>query len=278
MDRRCGFRSYQQLKDHAQSDQHTHAMQLLKKEQGRAAGLRAASYAPIAQALSKLPADERDRLKKKFDIAYFVATEKLAFTKYPSICELEAQHGVELGTSYLNKSAGRTFCHYIAKECKENVVEALRKAHFFSILMDRTTDKGNIEDELFLVLWCDVDGEMMRRFTPVPATLQWTGQRMLQQWAFLKVIFVLATHGWQKIIDEEEKSETEGTDGKDVLEPLDRLAKWFRTPLEAAGANLSQLQKEFMEMLQYANQFISLVTLDYKVVWWRLFHAPSATE
>ena len=63
-----------------------------------------------------------------------------------------------------------------------------------------------------------------------------------------------------------------------MLEPLERLAKWFRTPLEAAGANLSQLQKEFMEMLQYANQFISLATLDYKAVWWRLFHAPSATE
>ena len=104
------------MKDLAQSDQHTHAMQLLKKEQGRAAGLGAASYAPIAQALSKLPAEERDRLKKKFDIAYFVATEKLAFTKYPNICEFEARHGVELGTSYLNKSAGRTFYHYIAKE------------------------------------------------------------------------------------------------------------------------------------------------------------------
>ena len=146
------------VKDHAQSDQHMLAMQLLKKEQGRAAGLGAGSYAPIVQALSKLPAEERDRLKKKFDIANFVATEKLAFTKYPSICELEAQHGVELGTSYLNKSAGKTFCHYSAKECKENVVEALRKAHFFSILMDGTTDKDNIEDELFLVLWCDVDG------------------------------------------------------------------------------------------------------------------------
>ena len=553
------------VKDHAQSDQHTHAMQLLKKEQGRAAGLGAASYAPIAQALSKLPAEERDRLKKKFDIAYFVATEKLAFTKYPSICELEARHGVELGTSYLNKSAGRTFCHYIAEERKENVVEALRKAHFFSILMDGTTDKGNIEDELFLVLWCDVDGadekihtrasyfavdrpkdatavglfeslrnelgrlgikaidtkeckkligigtdgaavnvsalkgkvqsnipwvywmwclahrlelavkdalqgtvfdiidelllrlyyiyekspKKSRELEDIIADLQgcfsfddsgvrpvrasgtrwishkvealkrvlskfgaytshlaalsedrtvrdraklkgyytkWTdakyllgcavfvdvltpcatlskvmqsddldvlgafmsmlrvvkevgklGDKSLDEWptysatmkkvtetegevayqhqalkAFERakslyqshyreyctsvtdclksrlqwsdlemirdVIFVLATHGWQKIIDEEEKSETEGTDGKDVLKPLERLAKWFRTPLEAAGADLSQLQKEFMEMLQYANQFISLATLDYQAVWWRLFHAPSATE
>ena len=47
-----------------------------------------ASYAPIAQALSKLPAEEKGKLRKKFDIAYFVATEKLPFTKYPGICEL----------------------------------------------------------------------------------------------------------------------------------------------------------------------------------------------
>ena len=38
-------------KDHTQSDQHTHAMMPLKKEQGRAASLGDSSYAPIAQAL-----------------------------------------------------------------------------------------------------------------------------------------------------------------------------------------------------------------------------------
>lgn len=69
------------------------------------------------------------------------------------------------------------------------------------------------------------------------------------------VNFVLATHGWQKIMDEEETSQLEGTDGKDVLEPLGRLGKRFEIPLEAAGADLSQLQKEFMEMLQYAISF-----------------------
>ena len=117
-------------------------MQLLKKEQGRAAGLGAASYAPIAQSLSKLPAEERDRLKKKFDIrSLFLWLEKLAFTKYPSICELEARHGVELGTLYLNKSAGRTCCHYIVKECKENVVEALRVMCACSQLLQTMSDQ-----------------------------------------------------------------------------------------------------------------------------------------
>ena len=57
-------------------------MQLLKKEQEeRAAGLRVASYVQIVQSLSKLPAE--DKLRKKLDIAYFVAIKKLPFTKCP---------------------------------------------------------------------------------------------------------------------------------------------------------------------------------------------------
>ena len=31
-------------------------------------------------------------------------------------------------------------------------------------------------------------------------------------------------------------------------------------------------------MLQYATMYISLSTLDYRAVWWRLFHAPCASE
>ena len=37
---------------------------------------------------------EDEKLCHKFDIAYFVAIEKLSFRKYPQICELEARHGV----------------------------------------------------------------------------------------------------------------------------------------------------------------------------------------
>ena len=106
-----------------------------------------ASYAPIAQTLPKLPAEEKGRLRKKFDIAYFVATEKLPFMKYPGICELEARHEVDLGTSYVSKSARRTFCHYITEGLKENLVETLTKGKFFSLMMDGTTDKGNITSD-----------------------------------------------------------------------------------------------------------------------------------
>jgi len=85
--------------DHAKSDQHVHAMNLQRKEQAQAQGVSVALYAPIVQSLNTLSEDEHRNLKTKFDITYFVATEHLAFRKYPKICELEARYGVNLGSA-----------------------------------------------------------------------------------------------------------------------------------------------------------------------------------
>ena len=54
-------------------------MNLLKREQAKAQGASIASYAPIAQSFASLSEDEWRRLRVKFDIAYFVATEQLGF-------------------------------------------------------------------------------------------------------------------------------------------------------------------------------------------------------
>ena len=124
------------IKEHARTDQHAHAMLLLKKEQSASAGLGPSSYAPIAKALSVLPDDSKAKLRVKFDIAHFVATEKLAFTKYPSICKLEEHHGIDVGTSYTNEVAGKFFCHYIAQSRREDLSQCLSKAKFFSLPMD----------------------------------------------------------------------------------------------------------------------------------------------
>ena len=140
------------IKHHARTDQHAHAMLLLKKEHAVSAGLGPCSYAPNAKAFSALSDDFKAKLRIKFDIAHFVATEKLAFTKYPRICELEAYHGVNVGRAYTNEPAGKTFFHYIAESKREELVKYVAKAKFFSVLMDGSTDSGNIDDELFLVL------------------------------------------------------------------------------------------------------------------------------
>ena len=55
------------IKDHSHSDQHAHAMILLKKDQAQAKGLQTSSYAPIAKALHEL---SKGMLRIKFDSSF----------------------------------------------------------------------------------------------------------------------------------------------------------------------------------------------------------------
>ena len=62
-----------------------------------------------------LSGEEREILCRKFNIAFFLAKEKLSFRKYPAICELEVYHGVNLGSAYKTEAAPKAFTHYIAE-------------------------------------------------------------------------------------------------------------------------------------------------------------------
>ena len=42
--------------------------------------------------------------------------------------------------------------------------------------------------------------------------------------------------------------------------------------------DISKLRDEFHDTMLYATQFISLATLDYRAVCWRLFHSPSSSS
>ena len=66
------------VRDHVQSNQHTHMM-LLKKQRAKSAELPPSTYVPIAQAFTTLSNKERGKLQVKLDIVHFVATEKLPF-------------------------------------------------------------------------------------------------------------------------------------------------------------------------------------------------------
>ena len=81
----------------------------------------------------------------------------MAFTKMKPLCELEERHAVDLGSGYKNDQTCATFIEFIALEQKERLQAALekRKLSFFSLQADATTDAGNVEVELFLVLYFD---------------------------------------------------------------------------------------------------------------------------
>ena len=91
---------------------------------------------------------------------------------------------------------------------------------------------------------------------------EWSDQQVIRD-----IISILATQGWQKIVEEDIS-----------LESVDRLVTRFTVPLEGAQANCGKIKEEMKSLLQYAVHFISLSTLDNRAVWWRIFNAPSSSE
>ena len=79
-------------------------------------GLSSPASAPIIAAIASLSHNDRAELRKKFDIVFLLAQEKLSFLKYPSICELEERHDVQVGSAYRTEKAAKSFSHYIAQD------------------------------------------------------------------------------------------------------------------------------------------------------------------
>ena len=92
--------------------------------------------------------------------------------------------------------------------------------------------------------------------------LSWSNLQMLRD-----IILVLATQGWEKLVDED-----------DTLDTIDRLVEHFSYPLTKAGICIEKIHSEFESMLKYGCQYFALSTLEFLVVWWRLFNAPVASE
>lgn len=95
------------------------------------------------------------------------------------------------------------------------------------------------------------------------------------------IIFLLGTQGWQKVLDDgatEPSTHDAGEPQENPVDAINRLVEHFKVPLEGANAEPDEIRPEFEAILSYACQFISLSTLDYQSVWWRLFHAPNSSE
>jgi hypothetical protein len=92
--------------------------------------------------------------------------------------------------------------------------------------------------------------------------LAWSDQQLVRD-----IITVLATQGWEKLVRECTQ-----------LDGLQRIITHFTIPLEGASIDCSKIPEEFQNLMLYAIEFISLSTLEYRSVWWRLFNSPSSSE
>ena len=78
-------------------------------------------HAGSAQHQAECPTSEKKQQETKarmimnFEICYFLAKENLPFVKYPPICALEKQHGVELEEAYSFDVAASHLCIILLK-------------------------------------------------------------------------------------------------------------------------------------------------------------------
>ena len=64
---------------------------------------------------------------------------------------------MDLGATYKNHDSACNFVHYIAKNQRQQLRVSLASRHFYSFLMDGSTDKDRVENELFVILFCKQD-------------------------------------------------------------------------------------------------------------------------
>lgn len=145
--------------DHAKSEQHAASMAYMQAHRAKAQGKPVESYAPVARSLLVLDDREKRKMARKFEICYVLAREGLAFLKYPSFHALAVRQGVELGSAYKRSDCAKVFTHFIAEAQRKQFLDSLSDVRFFSFLMDGSTDAGNKEQELVLVLFCSKDDE-----------------------------------------------------------------------------------------------------------------------
>ena len=76
------------------------------------------------------------------------------------------------------------------------------------------------------------------------------------------ILTILATQGWEKYEDE-----------TFAYEAIDHLMTLFTTPLEKVQVVFTSVQQEWDGNVSYAKKYNS-----YKVVWWKLFNSPDASD
>ena len=85
--------------------------------------------------------------------------------KYAAMHDLKERHGVDLGLAYKNRDSAANFVHFIAESQRQYDTLRISGCHFYSVLMDGSTDKGRIENELLVIISCKKDDALQEVFS-----------------------------------------------------------------------------------------------------------------
>ncbi|XP_063970390.1 zinc finger protein 862-like [Lytechinus pictus] len=106
---------------------------------------------PIVESILKMDSQLHNRMIKLFDISYHLVKHDLPFAYFPSLISLEKRHGVDLGNTYANPIQAQVFTGFLAEDVRFKGDEDIRKARYISVLIDGSTDKSTIENEVLYI-------------------------------------------------------------------------------------------------------------------------------
>jgi len=102
------------------------------------------SEAPIVRAFSRMVSTLQQNMVRKFEVAYTIAKEGIAFRKMTTICDLIERQSINLGEGYKSNVACSTFVDFIAKELRLKISETLQSCNHLTLLsQDKTTKVTN---------------------------------------------------------------------------------------------------------------------------------------
>ena len=102
---------------------------------------------PMNKLCRKFSAKIQDKLVCLFNIAHSVAVHNWSLNDFKALCELQSKNGVDMGQNYQNIQGASAFIKSIAEVQRQDTMRSLRKARFFSIMADGSTDRSIAEQE-----------------------------------------------------------------------------------------------------------------------------------
>lgn len=75
-----------------------------------------------------------------FNTAFYVASEGLAFKKFPGLLDLQEKNGLDIGARYRTEKKCKEFVSTIASVERERISDEVHNAQFICVLADGSTD------------------------------------------------------------------------------------------------------------------------------------------
>ncbi|XP_060553485.1 zinc finger protein 862-like [Ruditapes philippinarum] len=113
-----------------------------------------ASMSEAGKLVQKLNHENFKKMAILFRTAHALAIHNRPFTDFIWMCELDSVKNVNVGETYRNAAAAKTFIYYIAKNEITKVSSRISTSKFLCIIGDGSTDASVKEQEMWFVRYC----------------------------------------------------------------------------------------------------------------------------